>query len=54
MEDFLSDVTDEMIEGNFKFDIARLLKMKQFLQQEHLDILKKIEEQSEYIYSISN
>lgn len=32
---------------------VRLRKMKDFLKQEQADILKKIQEQSEYIFSIS-
>lgn len=54
MDDFLAEVTDEIIESTTLFNIVRLKKMRDFLKQEHNDILKKIQEQSEYIFNISN
>jgi len=54
MDDFLAQVTDEIIESTTLFNIVRLKKMRDFLKQEHNDILKKIQEQSEYIFNISN
>ena len=42
-----------MIQSIPYLNTARLTKMKDFLRQEHEDILKKIREQSEYIYNMS-
>jgi hypothetical protein len=42
MEDFLSEVTEEMIEGTPATNPANLKKKRDFLRKEQTEILKKI------------